>query len=171
MIVGVEQLRAYMSNVRLNDAQWSAAEDVINGVEGEIALELNRPLTPQTVTETVEVDDDGYLMFSVTPVRSVTSLQDGTGRTVPYQTVRGAVRLDAYAALTVDVTYVGGLDGTNDPLLKLEVLRIAAREMQNRHDDTLSVKGTDRRDVPMQPIGLTDDDRRRLQRWRRRVVR
>lgn len=67
----------------------------------------------------------------------------------------------------VDVTYTAGLDGEQIPYLKLVILRAAAREMQNMHDDVVGVKDLETRNVAPLQTGFTDEERASLRRWRR----
>lgn len=70
----------------------------------------------------------------------------------------------------VEVTYTAGLDGANIPYLKLLVLRVASREMQNLTDDVVGLKQMDTREVAVREVGLTDADMAVLKRWRRRQI-
>ena len=197
-LLNVQDLVDYMSNIVLSAGQRDAAREVLDGVQGEVEQFLNRRLEPVTVTETVQIDEDGYAQLSQSPIISITgvTLGDAAPLAVPPQpativpwslNVRGlyvtygllAVGANAYldpnyANGTAVVTYVAGIDGVNGPnaaLLRLTILRVAAREMTNRHDDVLGVaEVTTTRPPPVQLIGLTDDDRKRIERMRRRVV-
>lgn len=170
MIVSVEELIDYMSDVTLTSDQRTAAELVIEGVQGEIETFLNRSIEPVTRTEYLVVDHNGQIWPLHTPVISVTSIvRDALA--VPY-TLEGGLLTGGTPGQQVVVTYVGGFsnDHRAHNHLRLEVLRLAAREMTNRHDDTLTVKDLDTTDSPPLPIGLTEEDKGRIRRWKRRVV-
>lgn len=70
----------------------------------------------------------------------------------------------------VEVTYTAGLDGDAIPYLKLLVLRVASREMQNLTDDVVGLKDLTTREVAIRDVGLTDGDKATLKRWRRRQI-
>lgn len=81
--------------------------------------------------------------------------------------------VDLFSVISLDeveVTYTAGLDGDAIPYLKLLVLRVASREMQNLTDDVVGLKQLDTREVAVREIGLTDADKATLKRWRRRQI-
>lgn len=179
-IVSVLELQDYMSGIDLSVryGQENAAELVLAGVQSEIETYLGRPISPTTVTETLAYEDFWAYRLAeprITPVISVSVPTDWAvvnGRLVPpfngwYGSILEYIPSPGYA-----VTYVGGLDGANIPELKLMVLRVAAREMSNKHDDTVGLNAGDltRSKVDVVPEGLNDDDRKRLDRFRRRMV-
>lgn len=179
MLVSVLELTDYLSSLDLNVPQHHAAELVLRGVQGEIETFLNRPLEPRTVVESLYPDAGGLLFPSVTPIISVaSSTQAGYPVTLVVEgpvlyTLGGAYySIPGYSAPIV-VSYVGGIAADHPclPHVRLEILRIAAREMTDRHDDTLGVQQL-ATDSPPQAtaIGLTKEDEKRLDRWRRRVV-
>lgn len=63
-----------------------------------------------------------------------------------------------YADDLLKVTYTAGLDGASIPLLKLTILRAASREMQNLHDDVVSVKDLTTRNVAPLITGFLDTE-------------
>lgn len=169
-VIDVGDLTDYMSGIDLTAEQRSAADDVIDGVEQELSAYLNRPLTPVTVTETVTPEHDGTLFLKNTPVQSVTSITWPYGTITGWQVSEGGVTIPLLYSLPVTVTYTGGIDASQINAIRLGVLRVAAREMQNRHDDTLSVKELSTQGVPALPEGWQDGELRRLQRWKKRVL-
>lgn len=68
----------------------------------------------------------------------------------------------------VEVTYTGGLDGDAIPVLKLSILRAAAREMTNQVDDVVGLKDLQTNDVQMKQTGFTEEEIRMLSRWKRK---
>ena len=177
MIVSVDELVDYMSNVSLNADQREAAELVLEGVQAEVETYVNRSLEPGEYEELLTPDEAGYVYFTQTPVSEIISVNERppTPLPVPYTPVSvwhdftdGQLVVGAYAPVVVK--YKFGLPPHAYRFLKLEVLRIASREMEVRHDDTLGVTDLTARAATPRPIALQDDDRLRLNRWRRRVV-
>ena len=81
--------------------------------------------------------------------------------------------LDMFSVVSYDdieVTYTAGLDGNEIPYLKLLVLRVASREMQNLTDDVVGLKQMDTREVAVREVGLSEADKAVLKRWRRRQI-
>lgn len=70
----------------------------------------------------------------------------------------------------IEVSYTAGLNGVDIPYLKLLILRIASREMQNLTDDVVGLKDLTTREVAVRDVGLTDADKATLKRWRRRQI-
>lgn len=70
----------------------------------------------------------------------------------------------------VNVVYTAGLDGTTIPYLKLMVMRVAAREMQTRVDDVVGIKDLQTNEAVPTTIGLSDDEKKTLSRWKRRQI-
>lgn len=179
-IVSVLDLTDYMSGIdlKVHYGQENAAEMVLAGVQGEIEAYINRPLEPVTVTETLTFDPWTNELSEprVTPIISVST--DGwtllNGRLVPPGGINGwfpsileYINVNGYA-----VTYVAGLDGANIPHIRLEIMRIAAREMSNKHDDTVGLNAGQlvRGAISLAPEALNEEDRLRLDRYRRRSV-
>lgn len=161
--VSVDELIAYMSDIELSSGQRLAAKLVLDGVEGQVRRFINRPILPTAVTEAPEVSADGLLLTRHTPVLSLTpvegvELRDG----LLYSTGWGTAP---------SISYVAGLEADDLNAVKLEILRIAAREMTNKHDDIQGNSGVGRgEDAKPEPEGLTEDDRKQLRPFRRRVV-
>jgi hypothetical protein len=65
------------------------------------------------------------------------------------------------------VTYTAGLDGASIPLLKLTILRAVSREMQNLHDDVVSVKDLTTRNVAPLITGFLDTELAALRKLRK----
>lgn len=78
--------------------------------------------------------------------------------------------IDVYGSLPNDkitVTYTAGLAGAGIPVLKLMILRAAAREMQNMHDDVVGIKDLDPRETTLAEIGFLEKELMALKRYRR----
>lgn len=67
----------------------------------------------------------------------------------------------------VTVTYTAGLDGATLPVFKLMILRAASREMQNMHDDVVSVKDLTTRNTGPLITGFLDTELSSLRKYRR----
>lgn len=161
----VDALRDFMSGVHLEGYQQNAAEDVINGLVGQIEAYLGRPIF---VEERTEWAAGGWL--SATPVVSIAAVGG-----LPYTGDVGRLR-SGHLGWEADVRYTGGLaaDPSAARLLRAMILRAAADEMTNRHDDTVSVKNLDMRDDSQEPAatkesrGLPRSTLASLERWKRR---
>jgi hypothetical protein len=78
--------------------------------------------------------------------------------------------IDVYGSSPNDkitVTYTAGLTGANIPMFKLMILRAAAREMQNMHDDVVGIKDLDPRETTLAEIGFLEKELLALKRYRR----
>lgn len=81
--------------------------------------------------------------------------------------------IELYRALGKDevtVTYVGGIDGSEVKAFRILILRAAAREMQNMHDDTVGLKDLETRNVAPLETGFTDRELASVKKWRRRRI-
>lgn len=171
MIATVQDLKDYMSGITLSIEQAAAAENVLAGVQAEIETFLNRPIESGDIyTETVTTDESGWLYPSNTPVASIISLS-ADGRPITMIESLTTTISTGLPSTPVSITYTAGLSGRALAVVKLTMLRVAAREIQNKHDDTLSVKDLGTQDVSPLPEGLQDEDRARINRYRRRVAR
>jgi hypothetical protein len=197
-LASVEDLVAYMSNIQLEAEQYQAAELVLDGVEAEVEAFIGRPLVSGPQAETAYMSDNGtgFVRLAGTPVISVESVSilGQTLNTSSYQIGPGGIFLimpyintpalfiTSYGpsgitapadptGVPIIVNYTGGLPAAAARQLRLEILRIAANEMQNRHDDVLGVSGEGRTSPPpLLPVGLDDNARERLSRFKRRVA-
>lgn len=174
MIVGLEDLKAYMSEITLSSGQEVAAEELLRGLQAELELWLNRKLGGVSVTEELISDSTGAVYISAMPVRrihSVTVVSDGS---VPTYSVQPYGILIPTPNTKVRIRYDGGVQDERLAACRVAILRAAAREMTNRHDDTLSVKGLDTRNEGEPgnafPHGFQPDELMRLSRLRRPVV-
>lgn len=78
--------------------------------------------------------------------------------------------IDLYRAIPndrVQMTYIAGLDGPQIPIFRLLILRAAAREMQNMHDDVVGLKDLETRNVAPLTTGFTPEELASVRRWRR----
>lgn len=70
----------------------------------------------------------------------------------------------------VTINYSGGLDGETISVFRLMILRAAAREMQNMHDDVVGIKDLNPRDVAPMQTGFLDSELRVLKRYKRMMI-
>lgn len=81
--------------------------------------------------------------------------------------------IDLYNAMpndTVTVAYTGGLDGSAINVFRLLILRAAAREMQNMHDDVVGLKDLESRNVAPLQTGFTELELKSVKRWRHHKI-
>lgn len=166
ILASVDDLREYMSGINLRSDQTAAGTYVLDGVEATIIRYLRRPIQVVTVTDEVcFADDQGIVYPLITPVVSLLSvfdsqplLRDPKSRNCLLGAPYGMYR----------ISYKGGLPGVSLPDLRLIELRVAAREMQNKHDDAYTSKNLERTDEDPKPISLQADDKASLNGLRRR---
>jgi hypothetical protein len=78
--------------------------------------------------------------------------------------------IDLYRAMPndrIEIVYTAGLDGPALPVFKLLILRAAAREVQNMHDDVVGLKDLETRNVGPLITGFTPEELQSVKRWRR----
>lgn len=109
---------------------------------------------------------DSVQEIVVTPPRgTAVTLQEGKDFVVRKYGIEFYNRIAA--DYRIDITYKGGLDGVDIPYFKLVILRAASREVQNLHDDTVSLVELDPRNVAPVETGFSESELQRLRRWRR----
>lgn len=67
----------------------------------------------------------------------------------------------------IDITYTAGLDGASIKIFKLLMLRAAAREMQNMHDDVVGLKDLTTRNVAPLETGFSERELMSIKKYRR----
>lgn len=72
-----------------------------------------------------------------------------------------------FANDTVDIVYSAGLDGPEIKMMKLAILRAAAREAQNMHDDVVGIRDLETRNTAPLTTGFTPEEIASFRRWRR----
>lgn len=72
-----------------------------------------------------------------------------------------------FANDNIEVVYSAGLEGGQIKHFKLMILRAAAREMQNMHDDVVGIKDLETRNVAPLTTGFTPEELQSVRRWRR----
>lgn len=202
-LLTAQELSDYMSGIRMNNAQRRSADVILQGVQGELERHLHRPLEVRRAREMVRVDRSGYLNVRHTPVVAVLRLQNyGSTRPVISQKVENYKPVESDALPLYDyapenngaeiivpggirygtpgnyvlVEYISGGRLIFDalPQIKIAILRVAAREFTNMHDDTMSLRGTqaqagNQRNAAL-PDGWTREELQKFDRLRRRIV-
>lgn len=140
------------------------------------------PSLDTTYSSTGLVSPPVTIYLRNTPIQSVSAVSITTptaASVVPVAQVENRdyiVRrygIDVYQAFPNDkvtVSYTGGLEGTAINVFRLLILRAAAREMQNMHDDVVGIKDLSPRDVAPVQTGFLDTELRSLKRWKRHQV-
>lgn len=195
-------LIAYMSGIGLTADQTSALQDVLDGTQRELERYCRRWFQRKTWVEWLTPDEFGRLWPTSVPVLSVsdpaglTPYQDNSLRgwspvgspislgqlgggidRYLMQGVSGGVISDGFAGgANVLTTYIGGLDPDGDDIqdVRTGILRVAAREAEVRHDDTLDPSDLEARNPAQhdkRTIGWTTDELKKFDRLRRRTVR
>ena len=129
-----------------------------------------------TISTFTDPPETGYLRNS--PIVTVTSVKRrGASASATTDTLveytNYIVRrygIDVYGSLPNDkvtVTYTAGLTGSGIPMFKLMILRAAAREMQNMHDDVIGIKDLDPRETTLAEIGFMEKELLAIKRYRR----
>jgi hypothetical protein len=70
----------------------------------------------------------------------------------------------------VSITYTGGLDGSAIKMFKLMILRAAAREVQNMHDDVVGLKDLNTRNVAPLETGFLEKELAAMKSYKRRRI-
>lgn len=124
-------------------------------------------VTPTVMVRDALVDANGRLLDHLRPNVGDPLIMDNgifVGELFP-----GYYQQDLYYA----VEYVGGYNGYVDNALKMDILRVAAREMGKNHDETLSLRG-DKAERATEPDarqrGWTEEELKGWDRLRRRVI-
>lgn len=71
---------------------------------------------------------------------------------------------------TINITYKAGIEGIDIPYLRLVILRAAARETQNMHDDVVGIKDLETRNVAPLITGFLESELAILKRWKRKRI-
>lgn len=186
-IVSVPEFQNYMSGFRMTDVQGMAAQAVLDGVQSELEVYLNRNVQMRRVQETLPIQTNGTVHVSNSPIVELygvysSNMVSGAPSTTPMILGVGAWRSGSnyirvgyygYGGGYVSVDYKGGMNGDKIPGLKLAIMRVAAREFAHNHDDGMTAQNTELRppaDPTPTPKGWTTDELARFDRYRRRVA-
>lgn len=196
-IITATDLGTYMGREVDPGVGAASATEIIAGLEADLAAYLKRPLVPTAVEdEVVKVVGCGTIYPKNTPVLTVEAFTiDGDAVDAALYEVRpfGLVDITAIflpsplisTAPVVLLSYTAGLPGDDptDPFTtaaRATLLRAAARDYNQVHREDLAgvarsgVEGTNLEfhgGVRAGAGGLTDDEKARFNRWKRRVLR
>jgi len=70
----------------------------------------------------------------------------------------------------VSITYTGGLDGSAVKMFRIMILRAAAREVQNMHDDVVGLKDLNTRNVAPLETGFLEKELMAMKSYKRRRI-
>lgn len=87
MLVSVIDFRRYMGGMNPLPGQTETIAMILQGVQEQLELWLNRPVETIQIRETVRSDRQGYLHLSVTPVQRVLSVGVTSASDVAYPEV------------------------------------------------------------------------------------
>lgn len=180
-VVTTEELSNYMSGWRYSDVQLQDAQAILDGVQSDLELYLNRPLQRRRLLEQVTADFQGRAWMKVTPIvavhgfkreNAVTGLHEPIpGMTFDYRKGSNFIRIGAHATVLVD--YTAGINADVQPNVKLAIKRVAAREFTMKHDDTVTLENTEGRvpeDATPTEKGWTVLELAKFDRMRRRTI-
>lgn len=198
MLVSVEDLQNYMDLGKLSPRATLGVGMILEGLQSELEQILNRPLEIGTFTESYRLlaDADRTPFYSNnvsemsqpnrwtvslrnSPVVSVVSVYvsryGGASSSLIHETDYGIRRLgiDIWSPSVSDeftITYTAGLDGINYKVLKLLILRAAAREAQNMYDDNKGIQELEARSATVAVTGFTDQEMWSVRRLRRQRI-
>lgn len=198
-LISVEDVVIYMSRAYdANAASTTAASAIVDGLEADLETYLKRPLVEEDVVdEEAQIDPrSGLVRLARTPVISVSSLAiDGAVQAASSYTVKAWGIKDVFYPFlpnpliasepVVTVSYRGGLPGADEgsafgKKARATLKRAAARDVaqvvfeQAAGVARFSVEGTSvefHGGVKAGAGGLTTDELKAFDRWRRRVAR
>lgn len=129
------------------------------------SLNLTSKVIASVATNTFTVVQSGLTAGTYTQTGTANAYgYDYTVRTYGIDYYRG------YANDNVTVTYTAGLAGDGIKMFKLMILRAAAREVQNMHDDVVGIKDLGAREVALQETGFLEKELASVKRWRRNRI-
>ena len=129
------------------------------------ALNLSSNVVTSVATNTFTVTQSG--LTAGTFAQTGTAVASGVDYTVR------KFGIDFYRGFANDVltvTYTAGLAGGNTPMFKLMILRAAAREVQNMHDDVVGIKDLGAREVALMETGFLEKELNAVKRYRRNRI-
>lgn len=171
----VEELVGYMSGVNIPSGSREMVQLVLDGVQGQLETFLGYALVqdPVTTAETVVVADQRTLMLMTSrwPVASVETIFDSQGDVPNWDfddTGNIVIRDDPYDFNGYTITYTPGLPPAQLVQAKLSILRVASREVTNKHDDTRSARDINGRLPTPLAEGWAKGEMKQFSRWRKR---
>lgn len=173
-VAEVDDLVGYMSGIKIPAGSREIVQLVLDGAQADLETFLGYELIQSGLpAETAYVTDPRTLMLMTSrwPVASVQSIADSQGNVPSWDfdnTGNIIVRDCSYDCNGYTITYTPGLPPAQLNLAKLLVLRVASREVTNKHDDTRSVRDVNGRLPKPLPEGWQTGEKKQFSRWRRR---
>lgn len=175
-VVDIEDLRNYMSGIRLPPAALQIIPTILDARQGDIEAFLGYSIEPgqDPLTETIGLSREGYFETSFWPVASVTGILDSTG--AAFTTWRfqpdgdfKVIGNGPWDPQGYTVTYVPGLPPRPFAVAKGKILYAASREVAGMHDDSRgNTRSTQGGSTPTPVVGFQKGELRSLSRWRSR---
>ena len=179
MLVNIADMRKFMGGMSFTEMQQQVVEHIVSGVQSDLEAYLNRPVEPVLVRETVDVNDQGILYLSVTPVHRVLAIRyaptggvsgyyypdpadrvDPTSLVVAQPTditdrlvhMPGGIKVGGGLGQRYEVEYVGGLCPSNQQRsgFKRAIEVVAARDIGSLH---VTTEGTRTGQVDQTEVG------------------
>lgn len=205
-LVTTSELSSYMSATPITTAQVASAKAIIEGVQNELEMYINRPLETRIARELVRTDTVGFARLRSAPILSVTKVSYvNTGSLTPLEMMdyqiddlfespsittydlvpanfgyglitSGGVNLGSPNTYFVVEYTGGGGDHITQylPSIKLAIMRVASREWQHLHDDTVKLNNGDIGDAvdpgEAKLRGWAPEELAKFDRIRRRVI-
>lgn len=195
-IIDHADLAGYLGRSIAAGAHQTAVTEIIDGLEGDLEAHLKRPLVPTDIEDEVVEIRGGKVFPKATPVISVASFTvDGVAIESTQYDLKEWGLLDIWPgflpsplispAPEILLSYRGGLPG-DEPTsafgrkARATLLRAAARDYNQVVREDLAgvaragVEGTNLEfhgGVRAGAGGLTDDEKKQFDRWKRRILR
>ena len=195
MLVTVEELQNYMDMGKLSPRATLGVGMILEGLQSELEQILGRPVEVGTYTESYRLLSDAdrtpfyannnsevsqpnrwTIGLRKSPVVSVVSIYvsryGGASSSLTYETDYGVRKLgiDVWNPSVDDeftITYTAGLNGVDYKVLKLLILRAAARESQNMYDDNKGIQELEAKSSTVAVTGFTEQEKLSVKRLRR----
>lgn len=158
-----ESYRVESTNIGIPNASFFYDYSLDTTKSGEVLSFLQPPYTVYLRNSPV-VSVTSLTVTAPNPESATQTLTEGSDFIVRRY---GVDVYRTFANDRIDITYTAGLDGANLPFFKLLILRAAAREMQNMHDDVVGLKDLETRNVAPLTTGFTPEEIQSLRKHRR----
>lgn len=158
-----ESYRVESTNIGIPNASFFYDYSLDTTKSGEVLSFLQPPYTVYLRNSPV-VSVTSLTVTAPNPESATQALTEGSDFIVRRY---GVDVYRTFANDRIDITYTAGLDGANLPFFKLLILRAAAREMQNMHDDVVGLKDLETRNVAPLTTGFTPEEIQSLRKHRR----
>lgn len=154
-----------------DDNYWASSENVYSDTALDTTNSIVRTLSPPYTYHTDQAPIVSvtsvtlYQISSTTPYSTAIVLQEGN------RYINRKWGIDVFQVWSGDkvtIVYTAGIVANNH--IKQVALRACAREMQNMTDDVVGLKDFQNRQATIQEIGITDAEKRGLDRYRRKQI-